>query len=748
MPQQKLPEGFIPDVPEGFVPDTPAQRQIPNVENPATGVTLSPEIQVPTTPPRTGVGGIIDKANTGLVPAPQIGTQDNMPQARESLRQTNPNLAAAGDKTIQFAQGVLNTAISPMSLASILLTGGGATVARMGLPAVGEASQVLGRGLGYPMMAEGAYNTFKPGATWDERAGGALELLGGRAMTKAPVYSPRIKYGASIEPPPTITPSPASIGKDKPYIPKLNNMTKLEDGMYQDGRGNIFDLNNKRVIVTNDSTANRKFLENKNYVPAGTVDEGPFAGHSFRVHQANIAEATPNPAPKQSTLGALWDLTRGMESIDFPYTTSAAFRQTLPLIGKRWGQAWFKAYQAFDSEANAKIVDAEIRELPLLKPEPKLTWNVDRQEWIRTWEKSKAEKMGLRMSQLDGPLSQRAADIQSGVAEKIPGIGRYVRASNRAFNAFTNYTNANVFSDLYGELEAQGITKKNPKVGQALAEYINTASGRGTLKLNGTPIDLEKGAQFWNKVLFSPRMMASRVNMLNPMTYIQAPEGVRKQYVYSMLNTMAAWGSFATFMKVMGLGDVTFDPTSADFGKVRLKNSNVRLDPGAGFLQWMVLAARLGPSVGSVISKYIPGVDIPRGGWTTTSGKNPKFATFGEDAGPATQNEWTIALRFAANKAHPNLKFVYDLMNATPKEAVPMWDRPLQMIAPMLAADVIQIGREQGLLPAVLLSPFAGLGGGVQSYEGEQNPNIFTPMLGSYVDKTLQPYFPDLKGKK
>ena len=154
-----------------------------------------------------------------------------------------------------------------------------------------------------------------------------------------------------------------------------------------------------------------------------------------------------------------------------------------------------------------------------------------------------AEKAGLQLTDLNN-MTSREESMLSKYAEKIPGI----RASNRAYTLFLNKTRADVFKSMVTDASAWlgQDAKNNLSLARDLAEVVNTSTGRGNLGR------FEGSAKNLSTVLFSPRLMASRLQMMNPQYYIRLNPVARKEALKSLGAVAAAAGSFTTLMKLAG----------------------------------------------------------------------------------------------------------------------------------------------------------------------------------------------------
>lgn len=291
-----------------------------------------------------------------------------------------------------------------------------------------------------------------------------------------------------------------------------------------------------------------------------------------------------------------------------------------------------------------------------------------------------AELSGLKTTNLMD-YNEREEAFASKLAEKIPGVQR----SERAYLAFLNKLRADTFENMINDAEKAGLNpKQNLVLSKQIADYINNATGRGSLG------KFEKNAVELNNLLFSPRLIMSRIQMLNPNNYIRTDPFVRKQYLKSMLAISTLGATTLGLGKLAG-GELDQSPTSADFGKVKF--GNTRLDPWGGFQQYIVLFNRL------------------RNGETTSS-TTGKTTELGSHFGAPTR--FDMLSNFAANKLNPTVRFAYDWLSQTKNRPFNINQETENLFVPMIIQDLNDIARDDPkLLPLMVPSTF---GMGVQTY--------------------------------
>lgn len=372
-----------------------------------------------------------------------------------------------------------------------------------------------------------------------------------------------------------------------------------------------------------------------------------------------------------------------LQAINVPRSIMASFdlsfglRQgayALPKFRKAFWGSWKKQFKIFGSEK---------------------AYQVSREALVRDRDFRFAKESKVAFTEVGKVLTQREESFQSQWAEKIPLVGKGVRASGRAYTAFANKYRLDIFKKLVADLERQGLKpKENPFLARKVADFVNNATGRGSLG------GFENAAVALNAVFFSPRLNMARLRLLNPVYYIKQPKGLRKQ---ALLTALSAAGTATTILTIAKLGgaDVTADPRNADFGKIKI--GNTRLDMLAGFGQFIRGAAQI------TSGQYV----------SSTTGKT---VTLGE--GFRAPSRMDILIKQIESKEAPVASFATGLLRgenwggedfSIPKEVG-------SRFVPMVIADMVDIVRDDpSLIPLVVPAVF---GIGLQTYSPRERRRL------------------------
>ena len=294
-----------------------------------------------------------------------------------------------------------------------------------------------------------------------------------------------------------------------------------------------------------------------------------------------------------------------------------------------------------------------------------------------------AKDVGLHISDPRQLFGHREEYFLSNLAEKIPFIGGLVKAANRAYVGMLNTLRFNVFNDTASSFSKLGLASKENL--RALADFINTGTGRGSLG------KLEQNATLLSKLLFAPRFIMSRVQFMNPHWYYKQPKPVRME----ALKTFGTFvGTVSTIITIAKLGgaDVELDPRSSNFGK--MKKGNTYYDLTGGFGLYIRLFVQL---------------------WTgekkTLTSK--KIEEFGGDS-PFADTRLSVLYRALRGKLAPLFSASANLLEGknVVGEKVTLTSELLDQVTPLYLADLHDAMKQRGVeaLFSVGIPGFFGVG--------------------------------------
>jgi hypothetical protein len=682
-----------------------------------------------------------------------------------------------GAGMLEGAGNVVNSLATPLNLATMGAMKGSSSLADT-MPTAARGLGLIGRGLSAPVALHGAGSVIDPSSSASQRGFGLAELAGGIAgmsspsghanepinLEKPPISEPVLK--PELEAPNTGSINDLVTSHAEELNPELKAaMQRIDDEIPPDmlssfkpvldpeaqsirdqtrirpkGWHQQEDLSPTESLAqqlqratekAQNSPGNRGIANESSRRQTATQSNQPGSKPPVKPPKGNLFQEQLDPeipieardrTPQKSSLAAeIYNLPRGLMSIDLPFLTSAAFRQASPLAWTGdWLKAWSQAAKTYGSKAAHDAIQENITSSKYFKPryEPVVDKTGNISKYVE--KPSFAEEVGLKMSDLK-TLTSREEHIASGLAEKIPVYGIAVRASNRAYTSFLNDLRKNTFEKLIQAAKETGDTnpETNLVAAREIAEFVNNATGRGSLKAGipgshtinrafGTSlhdeINLEQSTKLLTATLFSPRLMASRLKFLNPATYEQASPAMRIEYMKGLSRSLGTWVAFAGLAQLAG-ATVSKDPNSSDFGKIKI--GNTRIDSGAGFQQYMVLGSRMATGKFS----------------SSSSGKTSQMGV-----GYKPRTRLTTAEEFMANKLHPMVRLAYDLMNASSEKPVDLGDETVQRVLPMMVTDIVQASKDDPAL-AALVGTLSSVGMGTQTYE----PGRFnTP---TYIDR-------------
>jgi hypothetical protein len=176
----------------------------------------------------------------------------------------------------------------------------------------------------------------------------------------------------------------------------------------------------------------------------------------------------------------------------------------------------------------------------------------------------------------------------------------------RSANGFLNTLRFAAMTDMVAAFKQEGLSfEKNKEAYKAGAQYINSASGRGSIK------KLEQSAEFLSKFFFSPKMFTSEIQLgTTPLgaAYLLSmkdPTGIARREAFKhqlrYMSVLLGAGASATMLAYLRMGStednedgtgVEFNRASTNFGKIVFPN-NRTVDFFNGAQRYVVVADRL-----------------------------------------------------------------------------------------------------------------------------------------------------------
>ena len=279
------------------------------------------------------------------------------------------------------------------------------------------------------------------------------------------------------------------------------------------------------------------------------------------------------------------------------------------------------------------------------------------------------KKAKLPLTEMGGIITEREEMFMASIAERIPGFGKIIRATGRAYTGFLNRMRADIFDAYYKSAKLAGVDVADEKFLKSLGRVIGNATGRGKL-----PGQLERSMPLLSQGLFSARKLAATFDMINPEMYITAHPYVRRKVLETWLAFLGGGLTLLTIGKLAG-AEVETDPTNADFGKIKI--GNTRINVFGSYQSMAVLLARLWKG-------YI------------TSSTTKKRMVLGKGYKPVTRLD--IITRFFSMKQHPTLTFIASLLRGTDQIGKRFdWKKDaLKMFVPMVFQDSYDLFKEHG----------------------------------------------------
>ena len=325
---------------------------------------------------------------------------------------------------------------------------------------------------------------------------------------------------------------------------------------------------------------------------------------------------------------------------------------------------WGKMCQAFCSEKYSQFVEMEMKTHPRY------------QQFVN---------VGLEQTKY-GSRTEGEEYFQGELAHKLPGMGRIVKASERAAVTYMNNIRLQAANHFY---ELMGSPDIKSKAFQDMIDFVNHSTSRGGFK-GRTGKWFKKWSPELGAVLWTPKMIIGKVQSL---TDLRKPE-IRKLVA---CETIRAFGgaTLAAMLLALGFGGkFGKDPRSSDFGKVIVEKT--RLDLYGTYLPMFRLIAQ-------------------------TMWGERKAATTGRVSDVERKE---VITRFLRSKLNPMAGVGWDIWTGETFLGKKMkWEGDFlaeyiaEHITPLFLQDLKDAIKYQGLDATILVAPLAIHGAGAATYE-------------------------------
>ena len=256
-------------------------------------------------------------------------------------------------------------------------------------------------------------------------------------------------------------------------------------------------------------------------------------------------------------------------------------------------------------------------------------------------------------------LGARPEQFRSNLAGKIPVFKHLYNISERGAEGFSNQLRADVFDRMYSQYKQAGVDlHQNPELAKKVADYINTATGRGK-------VPFDKVGTLAGDLFFSPQLMSSRIQLTSlPVKIAFEKDPILRKNMARDLVGFGGIASTVVALAALGGAKVSTDPLSTDWGKIRVPaqggikgalstadslfgtgvqtfKGETRHDIFGGLQQYAHLAAVLAANQR-----------------TTINGKTVDFSKSSKD----NENRASVVAKFLRSKESPMTSLIHDYM--------------------------------------------------------------------------------------
>lgn len=280
-----------------------------------------------------------------------------------------------------------------------------------------------------------------------------------------------------------------------------------------------------------------------------------------------------------------------------------------------------------------------------------------------------------------GILNANEEQFPSSLPERIPVLGRVFKASEVAFKGSALRIRTDLYDLITASGKENGTDFSDPKQSRPVGEMINSLTAKGSLGGQDTP-------KWLKPLIWAPKMIKSHFDvLLDPL--LAKSSFARKQAAWNLLKVIGVMVAINRIANAISPGSAEKDPTSSDFGKIRI--GNTRFDYTGGMGSLAVLVAR----------------EIANQSKSTTTGDVKKF---GPGYGQSTR--FSTAIDFIASKATPPVGVIYDYAKGLDHDFQPptAGKEAYGAVTPIAIQNLVQMAKDPSTASlAGVIADFVGI---------------------------------------
>jgi hypothetical protein len=305
------------------------------------------------------------------------------------------------------------------------------------------------------------------------------------------------------------------------------------------------------------------------------------------------------------------------------------------------------------------------------------------------------KRSGLRLTSLGDNLSQREEAFMTNLLDKVPGV----RGSERAYTGFLSKLRADLYDDFLRKAQLAGEDiAVGSQTTKDIATVVNNFTGAGRMG------KADQSAPILNAFFFSPRKIAATVNMFNPTNYLdpRISPTARKEAIKNLIGMLGASASVMGMSRMAGF-EVELNPTSSDFGKIKI--GNTRIDVTGGNASYITLLARL-----------------------LTNKTKSTMTELSRDLGGGkfgAMTRYDVLLKFFRNKLSPVASFFADMWDESDAIGKPFKAKKavINRLMPIIMSSTIETMMEGDTKGAAIAALFDFFGFGGNTYDASEDWN-------------------------